>query len=458
MDTQFAYAQHHADRILDELKEFLRIPSIGTLNTHADDTRRAAEWLRDHCLGVGMARAELMETPGHPIVYAEWLEAGPDAPTVLVYGHYDVQPADDPRNEWLSRAFEPVIRDGNIYARGAIDDKGQLFMHLKVFEGLMQSEGRFPVNIKMMFEGEEESGSTNLEPFIRDHLDLLACDVVVISDTAMQGEDSPSMDYGLRGLLYTEITITGLRTDLHSGYGGTVPNPAQALVQILAKMHDANGRIQVPGFYDDVQELTPQEREALAANPITEDDWKQQRGVEALWGEPGYTFLERFGARPTLEINGLVSGWTGQGAKTVIGADALAKVSCRLVPNQDPQKILQALKDYVRHLTPPGLHSEVRPLGASAPGVVVPIDAPPMRAAREAMTATFGREPIMTRNGGTIPVVSLYQELLNVPVLLIGFGLPDDNLHAPNEKMTLSMFFKGIDTLALFYPRLQDAM
>ncbi len=454
MTTPLAYNQQHNEQYINELKEFLRISSIGTLRAHDDDTRRAAEWLRQHCLHVGMTRAELMDTPGHPIVYAEWLEAGPHAPTVLVYGHYDVQPVDDPRNEWRSPPFEPVIRDGNIYARGAIDDKGQLFMHLKVFEAVMKTEGRFPVNLKMMFEGEEESGSTNLEPFIRAHLDLLACDVVVISDTSVQGEDSPSIDYGLRGLIYTEILVKGPKTDLHSGFGGTVPNPAQVLAQILAKMHDENGRILVPGFYDDVLELTPEERDALAANPVTEDDWKQQRGVSALWGEPGYTFLERFGARPTLEINGLVSGWTGQGAKTVIAADAMAKVSCRLVPHQDPEVILRSIQDYVAALTPPGIESEVRALGPAAPGVVVPIASPAMQVAREAYTETFGREPIMTRNGGSIPVVSLYQETLGVPVLLLGFGLPDDNLHAPNEKMTLSMFFKGVDTLTRFYQKL----
>jgi acetylornithine deacetylase/succinyl-diaminopimelate desuccinylase-like protein len=455
MTSPFEYAAQHGHRFVDELKDLLRIPSISALSEHKGDVQKAAEWLRDHCLSLGMTRAEVFPTAGHPVVYAEWLGAG-DAPTVLVYGHYDVQPVDDPRKEWRTPPFDPTEREGHLYARGATDDKGQTFIHLKAFESFMQTEGKFPLNLKVMLEGEEEVSSTNLKGFMETHTDLLKCDLVVISDTDVLAPDIPSITYGLRGLIYTEIEVFGPSTDLHSGqFGGAVHNPAQALVEILAQLHDSAGRVTVPGFYDEVVVLIAEERQALAQLPVTEAEFKQQAGVERLWGEPEFTFLERVGARPTLEINGIVGGWTGEGAKTVIGARALAKVSCRLAARQNPQKIFQALQEHVAHLTPPTVRSEVRAITDMSPAVLVPIDSQPMQIAAQAYEKTFGKAPVFARSGGSIPVVVLCQEVLNqVPVLLLGFGLPDDNLHAPNEKFTLSMFHKGIQTMLHFYSSL----
>lgn len=455
MTTPHEYAAQHASRFVDELKDLLRIPSISALSEHKGDVQKTAEWLRDHCLSLGMTRAEVYPTPGHPVVYAEWLEAG-DAPTVLIYGHYDVQPVDDPRNEWITPPFEPTERNGNLYARGATDDKGQTFIHFKVFESFMKTEGKFPLNVKVMLEGEEEVSSTNLKGFMESHIDLLKCDLVVISDSDVLAPDIPSITYGLRGIIYTEIEVFGSATDLHSGqFGGTVHNPVQALAEILAQLHDEHGHVTVPTFYDDVHQLSAEERLSIAQLPVTEAEFKQQAGVERLWGEPEFTFLERVGARPTLEINGVVGGWTGEGAKTVIGARALAKVSCRLVAHQNPQKIFKALQDYVAQLTPSTVRSEVRAITDMSPAVLVPIDSKPMHLAAQAYEKTFGKAPVFTRSGGSIPVVVLCQEVLNkVPVLLLGFGLPDDNLHAPNEKFTLSMFHKGIETLIYFYASL----
>jgi len=452
MTTPAEYAQKNGGRFIEELKEVLRIPSISSMSDHNADTYRAAEWFCAQCLAVGMTHAEVIDTPGHPMVYAEWLGAGANAPTVLVYGHYDVQPVDDPNNEWESPPFEPAERKGNLYARGATDDKGQTLIHLKAFESFMQTTGRFPVNIKVMLEGEEESASPNLLPFVQQYLEQLRCDLVVISDSDNVSEHQPSIYYGLRGLVYTEVEVKGPAIDLHSGsFGGAVHNPAQALVEILAQLHDASGRVTVPGFYDDVVALTPAERQALAATPESEADVLAVAGVPQGWGEAGYTVHERIGARPTLEINGIVGGWTGEGGKTVIPARASAKVSCRLVPHQDPEHIFQQLSGYIAQLTPPTVRSQVRRLGAGAPGVLVPIDSPAMQVAAAAYAKTFGVEPVFRRGGGSIPVVALYQEMLGVPVLMMGFGLPDDNLHAPNEKITLSMFHKGIQTMLHFY-------
>jgi len=454
MTTPQQYAQAHGERFVEELKEILCIPSISTLSAYNHETYRAAEWFRDHCANIGLHKAEVIDTAGHPMVYAEWLGAGPDAPTVLVYGHYDVQPADDPRQEWLSPPFEPEIRGGNLYARGATDDKGQTFIHLKVFESFMQTTGTFPVNLKIMIEGEEESGSQNLHPFVHANLDRLACDVVVISDTEVLSPTQPSITYGLRGMVYTELEVFGPATDLHSGvYGGVVHNPAQALAEIIAKLHDEKtGRVAIPGFYDEVLSLSAADRAAFAEVPA--DDYQQQTGVPALWGESDYTPLERVGARPTLEINGLVGGWTGQGGKTVIGASALAKISCRLVPHQNPERIFELMKAYIAQITPPTVRSELRSLGHNAPAVLVPLDSKAMQAAAGAFEATFGAKPFFTRSGGSIPVVAIFQSDLRVPVLLMGFGLPDDNLHAPNEKLTLSMFHKGVETMSHFYTTL----
>lgn len=446
------YAKNREPEFVEQLKDLLRIPSISTLTTHKSYIERAAEWLRDHCLAIGMTRAEIYPTPGHPIVYAEWLGAGKAAPTLLVYGHYDVQPVDGVWNQ--EDPFEPVERGGNLYARGATDDKGQLFVHLKAFDAIMKATGSFPMNFKVMFEGEEEIASVHLNAFIEKHLDMLMADVVVISDNHIQGIDDPSIIYGLRGLTYMEIEVTGPNHDLHSGaYGGAVHNPALALVQILTRMHDEQGHILVPGFYDEVVPLTDEERKALSVVPFTEAMLKAQTGADKLWGEPEFTARERIGARPTLEINGIWGGWTGEGQKTIIPAKATAKVSCRLVANQNPKRIYELVKAYVARITPDTVRSEVRLL-STGDSALVPLDSEAMQVAVEAYEAVFGKKPTFMREGGSIPVVATYNRLMKAPVVMMGFGLPDDNLHAPNEKITLKMFHRGIQTMIHFYQNL----
>ncbi len=453
MTTASEYAQIHASEFVEQWKDLLRIPSISTyVSTHAGEMQKAAEWLRDHCLKIGMTRAEIYPTKGHPIVYAEWLGAGKDAPTIMVYGHYDVQPDDGVWNQ--DNAFEPVERNGNLYARGATDDKGQLFVHLKAFESIMQTRGSLPINFKVMFEGEEEVSSHNLNGFIEQHLDMLMADVVVISDGHIQGENDPSIVYALRGMSYMEIEVNGPSQDLHSGaYGGAVHNPALALVQILAQMHNADGHILVPGFYADVLELSPEERKALQEVPFTEDQLKEQTGMNLFWGESAFTPRERIGARPTLEINGIWGGFTGEGQKTIIPAKASAKVSCRLVANQNPHDIYQKVSAYVAQITPPAVRSEVRLLSVGD-SALVPLDSEAMQVAVDAYHHVFGKKPVFMREGGSIPVVATYHRLMKAPVLLMGFGLPDDNLHAPNEKMSIGMFHKGIQTMIYFYEHL----
>lgn len=460
MTTAYQYAEAHAADFVNELKELLRIPSISTLTTHAGEIRRAAEWLRDHCEKIGFKRAEVMETGGHPLVYAEWLEA-PNAPTVLVYGHYDVQPVDDLHKEWKTDPFDPTEVDGNLYARGAADDKGQAFIHLKAFDAIMRATGTFPVNIKIFFEGEEEYGSRNLEKFIENNLPLLKADLAVISDTDVLSVDQPSIVYGLRGLVYTELEVFGPVKDLHSGsYGGVVHNPALALAQIIAKLHDEHGNVTVPGFYDDVRPLSEEERKALAEVGMSEAKLKEETGVSQQWGVQDFTITERIGARPTLEINGVVGGWTGEGAKTVIPARALAKISCRLVPNQDPDKIFHQLKAHIATLTPPTVRTELRsitPEKLGSPASIVPIESEPMKIAIAAYQHAFGTKPVFMRSGGSIPVAGTFREKMNIPVLLMGFGLPDDNVHAPNEKFNLTMFHRGIQTMTYFYENLAQA-
>lgn len=447
MDSQ-AYITEHQQQFLDELIALLRMPSISTMSEHKGDLRQAAEWLADHMNGIGLS-ARLYETPGNPIVYAEWLGAG-DAPTVLVYGHYDVQPV-DPLDEWDTDPFEPTVRDGDLYARGSADDKGQLFTHIKAAQALLETEGALPVNLKFILEGEEESGSENLEPFISAHADLLAADVVVISDTHSRSLEQPTIVYALRGMSYMEIEVWGPSKDLHSGmYGGMVHNPAQALVEIIAQLHDANGTITVPGFYDNVRALDEAERAELAKMPYTEAELYAETGVPAPWGEAEYALHERTGARPTLEVNGLISGWTGEGAKTVLPARALAKVSCRLVPDQDPNEVYALVKDYVAQITPPTVKSEVRLLHIGH-AAITERDTPAMQAAINAFEAGWGAKPIFTREGGSIPVVADFSRILNVPVVLMGYGLPDDGLHGPNEKFALECFWRGIATNINFY-------
>lgn len=459
MTTSFDYAEANGIRFVEQLKDLIRIPSVSTMDEHHADVRRAAEWLRDHALEIGMSHVEVLETPKHPIVYAEWLGAGEGVPTVLVYGHYDVQPADDPNNEWKTEPFEPVEKDGHLYARGACDDKGQMFIHFKAIEAMLAADGALPINIKMVLEGEEESGSHNLPQFIRDNAEKLKADMVVLSDTMVLSETQPSIIYGLRGMVLFEIVMTGPNRDLHSGmFGGLIHNPAQALIEMVAKMHDENGTITIPGFYDDYTPLTDAERKALAAIPWELKDIQRVTGVSDTWGEAEYTHRERVGARPTLEVNGFLSGWTGQGGKTIIPARAMVKLSCRLAAHQDDERIFKLIQDYVAANTPPTVTSTVTKIGNGAPAMMVPIDSPPMKAAAAAYQAVYGVEPVFMREGGSIPVLSTIQEVMGIPVVMIGFGLDDDNLHSPNEKFTLSQFHKGIQTMLHFYQSLPDYM
>ena len=445
---EFVEANH--DLFLDQLIDLVRIPSISTMSEHEGDIRHAAEWLREHLVSVGMTRVEVYETERYPIVYAEWLGAGEKAPTALIYGHYDVQPADDPDGQWLSDPFAPEVRDGKLYARGATDDKGQTFTQIKAAQALLQS-GEVPVNIKFVIEGEEESGSDSVHNFVREHATMLACDVVMVSDSHILSLDQPSIVSGLRGMTYLEIEVWGPDHDLHSGsYGGIVHNPVQALVEILAKMHDATGKITVPGFYDTVRELSAEERADLAKMPYSLETLKAETGLSVAWGEPGYEPHERRGIRPTLELNGIVGGWTGEGGKTVLPARALAKVSCRLVPDQPPEEITRLIREYVAQITPETVRSEVRMLHEGM-WAVVDTDSPYMQAAIEAYEFGFGTRPVFMREGGSIPVVGTFQNVLDAPVVLMGFGLPDDNLHAPNEKFTVECFYRGMKTAIKFY-------
>jgi acetylornithine deacetylase/succinyl-diaminopimelate desuccinylase-like protein len=441
----FEYADSRRNEFLAELKDFLRIPSISTLPEHTDDIRRAAEWLADQLRLIGMQHVEICPTAGHPIVYADWLGAA-GAPTVLIYGHYDVQPV-DPIDEWQTAPFEPEVRNGNLYARGASDDKGQIFVHLKVVESLMKAyAGKLPLNIKFIIEGEEEVASENLDNFIETHQDLLRADVTVISDEPILAIDRPCITYGLRGMTYMELEVNGPRGDLHSGlYGGTVHNPAQVLCEIIAAMHHSDGSVAVPRFYEKVCPIDAPDRAALARIPWTEGEWQTETGAQHSWGEAGFTLRERIGVRPTLEVNGMLSGFTGYGSKTVLPAKALAKISCRLVPDQDPYEIENLLRRYVQTITPPTVTSEVRGLNYCYPAIV-PIDSPAMDVAIAAYEKGFGVKPVFRREGGSLPIVTTLQKLFNKPVLLLGFGLPDDGTHAPNEKFALECFYRGIAT------------
>lgn len=446
------YVSAHQDQFLSELKDFLRIPSVSTQEKHKDDVLHAAQWLRDRLLDAGVDRAEVMSTAGHPIVTAEW-RVNEAAPTVLVYGHYDVQPP-DPLEEWRTPPFEPTQVGDDLFARGASDDKGQLYAHVKALEAFHETEGAPPINVKCIFEGEEEMGSPSLEPFIAAHQDLLAADVAVISDTHVLGKETPSIIYALRGLAYVEVTVTGPAGDLHSGiYGGAVHNPINALCAMIASLQDENGHITIPGFYDDVRQLTPEEREELAQVPFDRETWLEEAGVPTDWGEPAYTIIERTSARPTLDVNGIWGGYIEPGAKTVLPSKAHAKISMRLVPDQDPETITQLIGEHLKAIAPPTVDVEVTSLHGGE-GAIVDRESPAMQAAVDAYAATFGREPVFTREGGSIPVVAAFQNYLGLETILIGFGLPDDNLHAPNEKFNISMFYKGIKTLIHFYKNL----
>ncbi len=446
-----AYLTEHAADFEDDLCELLRIASVSADSRHRADVRRAADWLVEQFRGLELS-VELCETPGHPIVYAEWIGA-PGAPTVLIYGHYDVQPP-DPLNEWISPPFEPTRRDGNLYARGATDDKGQMLTHVKSVQAWMHSEKRLPINVKFLIEGEEEVGSEHLERFIAANRQRLSCDVVVISDTSQFAPEQPAITYGLRGIAYFELRLTGPKQDLHSGtFGGGVMNPAIGLSQMLAALINSQGQIQIPGFYDDVEPLTALERQQFAELKFSDDEFCQELGIGAVAGEVGYTTLERRSARPTYDINGLWSGYQGEGSKTVLPARAGAKFSFRLVPRQDPKKIHAALETLLKRLLPPGLTMELIAYHG-APGVVVPLDSPYIRAAAKAIELGFGKAPVYIREGGSIPVVATFREQLGVDTLLLGWGLNDDNTHSPNEKFRIVDFHRGIKASAHLWEEL----
>ena len=429
--------------------ELLRIPSISTLPEHAPDCERTAAWIAAELTRIGFEHVEASPTAGHPIVYADWLHA-PGAPTVVVYAHYDVQPV-DPIELWETAPFEPFIRDGRVVGRGAADDKGQVHMHLRAFEALFTTRGRLPVNVKIVFEGEEESSSANLAAWLRTNRERLASDAVVISDTGFFEGNRPALCVGLRGLLYTQIDVIGPSTDVHSGgYGGLVENPANALAQIIASLKDRKGVVQIPGFYDDVVKLTAAERQALAEMAYDEEAVKALCGVPVLVGEAGYEPLERLGYRPTLDVNGIWGGFTGEGSKTIIPGHAHAKVSCRLVPNQDPARILAQLRAYVAEVAPPGVTVEVRELGHGNPVVTDPTG-PFATAALAALEAAFGAKPFLTRGGGSIPVAEMFDTILGRSPVMLGFANPDDHAHAPNEFMRLDNYETGIRTLVRYW-------
>ncbi len=436
-------------RYLDELTRFIAIPSVSALPEHAADTRACAGWLADHMTAVGLQNVRVIDTPGHPVVYGDWLNA-PGAPTVLFYGHYDVQPV-DPLDQWVSPPFEATVRDNELFARGATDDKGQLFVHLKALEAHLSKTGTLPINARVILEGEEEIGSPNLDQFIRDHKAELACDVVVVSDSPMFEKGVPSICYGLRGLSYFQIDLRGSTTDLHSGsFGGAVANPAFVLAQMLAQMKDRGGHVKIPGFYDDVRELTEREREEFKRLPFNEKQYRKNLGAPRLHGETGYSTLERTWARPTFEVNGLLSGFTGEGSKTVIPATAMAKISMLLVPDQDPDKIAGLFEAYVKKVAPKSVDLKVTRMHGGKPWMTG-LDNPYVQAAARAIELGFNRAPVYTREGGSIPIVATFQTELNAPTVLFGLGTPDENAHAPNEKLDLDHFYGGILASAYLY-------
>jgi acetylornithine deacetylase/succinyl-diaminopimelate desuccinylase-like protein len=444
-----AYARENRERFLQELQEYIAIPSISTDPQAKSAVQRAAEWTANQLRALEMDNVVIYPTPGHPVVYGENLHAGADKPTVLIYGHYDVQPV-EPLELWESPPFEGVVRGDYLYGRGGSDMKGQIVASLKAVEALLRA-AELPVNVKFMLEGEEEVGSPNLEEFMRQHIDLLACDIVLNPDTGMMGADIPTITYGLRGMAYFQIDVFGPSGDLHSGlFGGAVHNPAVVLCELIAGMHDQHGRITLPGFYDKVRELSPEERAELARLPLGEEFYLQTSGAPALYGEEGYTTGERIGARPTLDVNGFLSGFTGEGSKTVLPAHAMAKVSMRLVPDQEPQEVHQQLLRYLEDNAPNTVRWEVQVMAGAYPSMA-DRSTPSVQALSQALETTWGTRPLFKREGGTVPVVAYFQKLLGVESVCTGFGLPDDNLHAPNERFHLPTYYKGIESLIHFF-------
>lgn len=442
------YIEENKQRFLDELFEYIRIPSISSIADHKPDMYRAAEYLKATLLKAGVDKVDIFETPGNPVVYAEKI-IDASLPTIMVYAHMDVMPV-DPIELWNSKPFEPEVRDGKIFARGADDDKGQQFMHIKAFEYMVKTN-QLPCNVKFMIEGEEEVGSPNLPQFCRDHKEMLNADVILVSDTGIIAQDIPSITAGLRGLMYWEVTVTGPNRDLHSGlFGGTVANPINVLSKMIAQMVDEHGKITIPGFYDDVIELSMEERAEMAKAPFNEPAYKKAIGVEDLSGENGYSPSERTGIRPSFDVCGIWGGYTGEGAKTVLPSKAHAKISTRLVPNQDNKKISRLFKNHFESIAPKGVKVEVTPLHGGQ-GYVCPTDTPAYLAAEKAYTDTFGKKPVPVRSGGSIPIISDFENILGIKTVLMGFGLESDAIHSPNENFPLFNFYKGIETIPLFY-------
>lgn len=448
------YIDANEEKFKEELFELLRIPSVSTSSNNKEDVKKAAQFLVDQFNEIGLDKVTMHETDGHPIVTAQRCPHE-DRPTVLIYGHYDVQPS-DPDELWKTPPFEPTVKDGRVYARGASDDKGQSFTHFKSIEAYMKTGTEIPVNVKFILEGEEEIGSPHLIPFIKDHKDLLSCDMVLISDTAMFGEDQPSITFGLRGLAYMELTVTGPNRDLHSGvYGGGVDNPANVLCEIISRLKNEDGRIQIPGFYDDVEPLSEDERAAIKELPFDESEFKDNLDLKVLKGEKGYSTIERTSARPSLDVNGIWGGYQGEGAKTVLPGTANAKVSMRLVPNQDPNKIAKLFSDYIHSIAPDTVEVEVREHHGGYP-VVIDLDFYGLKAAAKAFEDVYEKEVLFSREGGSIPIVADFKKVLGVNSILMGFGLTRDALHSPNESFSLKDFQRGIKTSARFFEVLPD--
>jgi acetylornithine deacetylase/succinyl-diaminopimelate desuccinylase-like protein len=453
MDALTQYLEQNRDRFVENLKDVLRIPSVSAKAEHQPDMQRCAEHIAAHLGRIGMTRAEVMRTAGHPVVYAEWLGA-PGKPTALLYGHYDVQPP-EPLELWKSPPFEPTLRDGNLYARGAVDDKGQVYMHVSAVEAHLKVSRALPINLKMVIEGEEEVGSESLETFLRENRRMLDADIILVSDTSMAGPDQPAITYALRGILYTQIEVTGPARDLHSGhFGGAVQNPANALAAIVAALKDADGRVAVPGFYDRVRALSPEERKVIEQVPFNEAAFIHEAGSPGPVGEKGFSTLERTTSRPTCDVNGMWSGYTGEGSKTVLPSFAGAKVSFRLVPDQDPKDLFPRLEAFVRQVAPPGVTVKVVDMH-SAPPWITAHDHPALQKARAALARAWTKPPVMIREGGSIPVMATFQHTHpGLPSILMGFGLDDDQIHAPNEKFSLTSFHGGTRSAAYLYEEL----
>lgn len=449
MSDPILHVQQHEQVHLAELQEFLRFPSVSTQPEHKDDIVKAAQWLAHRMDEAGLEHCHVIETSGHPLVYGDWLHAGDNVPTVLIYGHYDVQPA-EPFALWETPPFEPVVRDDYLYARGSSDDKGQVYIHVKAVQAHLQTNGKLPVNVKFIIEGEEESGGASLGVFIPDNKELLSADVALVSDTAMVNKNQPALVYGLRGMVYTFLDITGPEHDLHSGsYGGGINNPLNVLGHIISGLKDENGHILIPGFYDKVRPLGEQERETLSQFPLDEEAWLEATGAPQAWGESQYTLVERLGARPTLDVHGIIGGYTGPGGKTVLPSKVHAKISMRLVPDQDPHEIARLYEQYIRAIVPPSVTITVTTRGG-APASITDYNIPAMKAASSAYAQVFGREPVFMREGGSIPVIGHFQQYLGLETVLMGFGLPDDRIHSPNERFYLPNYYRGIQTSIRF--------